>query len=134
MRAGFPTPPEPTLGAPNLFILNDLLQHICKCAQTHKSTISKKMNLLYVAVDPGLYTHYSAGEAYPINDYPFPAEVDEVPDFSACTNDNDRATAKITHAFLLKTRNDIVNMNTALIDTLLSLIPSAFKTSTNKTG
>ena len=23
------------------------------------------MNLLYVAVDPGLYTHYSAGEAYP---------------------------------------------------------------------
>ncbi len=73
MRAGFPTPPEPTLGAPNLFILNDLLQHICKFAQTHKSTISKKMNLLYVTVDPGLYTHYSAGEAYPINDYPFPA-------------------------------------------------------------
>jgi len=124
MRAGFPTPPKPALGAPNLFILNDLLQHICKCAQTHKSTISKKMNLLYVVVDPGLYTHYSAGEAYPINDYPFPAEVDEVPNFSACTND---ATAKITHAILLKTRNDVVNMNTALIDTLLSIIPSAFK-------
>ena len=127
MRAGFPTPPEPTLGAPNLFILNDLLQYICKCAQTHKSTISKKMNLLYVAVDPGLYTHYSAGEAYPANNYPFPDDVDEVPNFSACNNNNDRAAAKITHAILLKTHNDVVNMNAALIDTLLGLIPTAFK-------
>ncbi len=127
MRAGFPTPPEPTLGALNLFILNDLLQYICKCAQTHKSTISKKMNLLYVAVDPGLHTHYSAGEAYPANDYPFPDDVDEVPNFSACNNDNKRATAKITHRNLLKTRNDVVNLNAALIDTLLGLILTAFK-------
>ena len=128
MRAGFPILPESTLGAPNLFILNDLLQYICKCAQTHKSTISKKkMNLLYVAVDPGLYTHYSAGEAYPANDYPFPNDVEEVPSFSACNNDNNRATAKITHAVLLKTRNDLVNMNATLINTLLSLIPTAFK-------
>ncbi len=127
MRAGFPTPPEPTLGAPNLFILNNLLQYVCKCAQMHKSTISKKMNLLYVAVDPGLYTHYSAGEAYPVANYPFPVDVDEVPDFSACNNDNDRATAKITHAILLKTRNNVINMNAALIDTLLSLIPTTFK-------
>ena len=127
MRAGFPTLPDATLGAPNLFILNDLLQYICKCAQTHKSTISKKMNLLYVAVDPDLYLHYSAGEAYPDDSYPFPDDVDEVPDFSGCTTDNDRAGAKISHAILLKTRNDVVNMNAALIDTLLGLIPSAFK-------
>ena len=93
----------------------------------HKSTISKKMNLLYVAVDPGLYTHYSTDEAYPANDYPFPNDVDEVPDFNACNNDNDRAAAKITHTILLKTCNDIVNMNAALINTLLGLIPTAFK-------
>jgi hypothetical protein len=85
------------------------------------------MNLLYVAVDPGLYTHYSASEVYPSNNYPFPADVDEVPDFRACTTDKDRAAAKITHPILLKTRNDVVNMNIALINTLLSLIPSAFK-------
>ena len=127
MRAGFPTPPVATLGAPNLFILNYLLQYICKCALTHKSTISKKMNLLCVAVDPNLYLHYSAGEAYPNNSYPFPADLDEVPDFSACTTDNDCVSAKITHAILLKTRNDIINMNAALINTLLNLIPSAFK-------
>ncbi len=80
MRAGFPTPPEPTLGSPNLFILNNLLQYFCKCAQTHKSTISKKMNLLYVAVDPALYTHYLAGKAYPADQYPLSNDVDEVPD------------------------------------------------------
>jgi hypothetical protein len=119
MRAGFPTPPEPTLGAHNLFILNYLLQYICKCAQTHKSTISKKMNLLYVVVDPGLYTHYSAGEAYPTNNYPFSDKVDEVPNFSVCNNNNNRATPKMTHAMLLKTRNNVVNMNAALIDTLV---------------
>ena len=93
----------------------------------HKSTISKKMNLLYVAVDPSLYTHYSAGEAYPTNKYPFPAKVDEVPDFSVCNNDTDRTTAKIMHAILLKMCNNVVNMNAALINALLSLIPTAFK-------
>jgi hypothetical protein len=75
MRAGFPTPPEPTLGSPNLIILNYLLQYICKCAQMHTSTISKKMNLRYVAVDPSLYTHYSAGEAYPAGQYLFPNDI-----------------------------------------------------------
>ncbi len=64
MCTGLPTPPEPTLGAPNLFILKDLLQYISKCTQTHKSTICKKMNLLYMSVDPSLYTHYSIGKAY----------------------------------------------------------------------
>jgi hypothetical protein len=59
MRLAFPTPPKSSLGTPNLFFLNDLLQYLCKCAQTHKSPISKKMNLLYVAINPTLYGHYS---------------------------------------------------------------------------
>jgi hypothetical protein len=127
MRAGFPTPPEPTLGAQNLFILNNLLQYICKCAQVHKSTISKKMNLLYVAVDPSLYTHFSAGKAYPHIVYPFSNNVIEGPNYTACTNNNERTVAKITHAILLKMRNDIINMNTVLINILLSLILMVFK-------
>jgi hypothetical protein len=85
------------------------------------------MNLLYVAVDPLLYSHYSAGEAYPQDMYPLPDNVDEVPDFTACTNNNEHAATKISHAILLKMRNDVLNMNDACIDTLLSLIPTAFK-------
>ncbi len=54
MRTGFPMHPKPTLGAPNHFILNNLIQYIYKCTQMHKSTISKKMKLIYVAVDPSL--------------------------------------------------------------------------------
>jgi hypothetical protein len=127
MRAGFPTLPEPSLGSPNLFILNNLLQYICKCTQTHKFTISKKMNLLYVAVDPALDTHYLAGEAYPADQYPFSNDVEKVPNFTTCNNNNNRAAAKITHAIALKMQNNIVNMNTMLIDAFLSLIPTAFK-------
>jgi hypothetical protein len=44
-----------------------------------------------------------------------------------CNNENKHTAAKIMHTILLKTRNNGVNMNTALIDTLLSLIPMAFK-------
>jgi hypothetical protein len=80
-----------------------------------------------MAVDPSLYTHYSAGKAYPQDMYPFPDNADEVPDLTACTNSNKRAATKKLHGILLKMRNDIVNMNAALIDTLLSLIPTAFK-------
>jgi hypothetical protein len=58
----------------------------------------------------------------------------EVPDFTACNNDNNCVTAKNTHAILLKTRTDVVNMNAALVDTLLSLIPTAFNSSTSKNG
>jgi hypothetical protein len=53
----------------------------------HKFTVSKKMNLLYVAVDPSLYTHYSTCKAYPQDKYPFLDNVDEVPYFTAFTND-----------------------------------------------
>jgi hypothetical protein len=86
-----------------------------------------KMNLLYNAVDLSLYTHYFADKVYPHEVYPFPDNVDEVLNFTACTNKNKYATAKILPMILLKMQNDVVNMNAALIDTLLSLIPMAFR-------
>jgi hypothetical protein len=85
------------------------------------------MNLLYMAVNPSLYTHYSAGKGYPYDMYPFPDNVHKVPDFTACTNNNKCAIAKILHAILLKRRNNVINMNVVLINMLLSLIPMAFK-------
>ncbi len=129
MRLAFPTPPKSSLGTPNLFVLNDLLQYLCKCAQTHKSPISKKMNLLYVAIDPTLYGHYSGGEAHPDADYPFSPKVTDVPNYSRCTNTNDRANVKVTHGMALKQRNDVINMNSALSDAFLNLVPVAFKQS-----
>jgi hypothetical protein len=59
--------------------------------------------------------------------YPFPDNVDEVPNFTACTNDNKHAATKILHTILLKMCNNVVNMNAVFINTLLSLIPMEFK-------
>jgi hypothetical protein len=129
MRLAFPTPLKLSLGTPNLFVLNNLLQYFCKCAQTHKSPISKKMNLLYVAIDPTLYGHYSDGKAYPNADYPFPLEVADVPNYSGCTDANDCTNIKVTHGMALKQRNNIINMNSALNNAFLDLIPVAFKQS-----
>jgi hypothetical protein len=50
-----------------------------------------------------------------------------MPNFVACNNENEHAAAKITHTILLKMRKNAFNMNATLIDTLLSLIPTAFK-------
>jgi hypothetical protein len=80
-----------------------------------------------MAVDFSLYTHYSTDEAYPQDVYPFPDNVDEVPDFTASTNNNKCAAIKILHTILIKTCNNIVNMNVAHINILLSPIPTAFK-------
>jgi hypothetical protein len=117
------------VGTPNLFVLNDLLQYMCKCAQMHKSPISKKMNLLYVAINDTLYAHYAGGDAYPDADYPFPDKPYDVPDYTGAINVNACAALKMTHAMAQKRRNDIINMNTALIDAFLDLIPVAFKQS-----
>jgi hypothetical protein len=127
MHSAFPKPPDPSLGTPNLFLLNDLLQYMCKCAQTHKSSISKKMNLLYIAIDDTLYAHYASGEAYPDDDYPFPNKVTAVPDYTGALNANASAAIKTTHAMAQKLCNNVINMNTALIDAFLDLIPVAFK-------
>jgi hypothetical protein len=127
MRAAFPAPSEATLGTPTLFVLNNLLQYTCKCTQMHKSTISKKMNLLYVAVNPDLYKHYAGSEAYPVDCYPFPANVPDVPDYAGSIDSNDCTVRKCTHGMALKKRNNVVNINAMLIDAFLDLIPIAFK-------
>jgi hypothetical protein len=127
IQATFPASPEATLGTPTLFVLNDLLQYMCKCAQMHKSTISKKMNLLYVTVTPNLYKHYAGSEAYPVDCYPFPANVPNMPDYVGAINSNDHAARKCTHGMAPKKCNDIVNMYTVLINAFLDLIPIAFK-------
>ncbi len=127
MQAAFPATPEATLGTPTLFVLNDLLQYMCKCIQTHKSTISKKMNLLYVVVNADLYKQYAGNEAYLVDCYPFPADVPDVPDYAGAINLNDCAIRKCTHGMALKKRNNVVNMNAVLIGAFLDLIPIALK-------
>jgi hypothetical protein len=52
-------------------------------------------------------------------------EVDDIPDFSACTSDNKHKSLKATHACNRKTQAAIVTMNSTLSDAFLVSIPKA---------
>jgi hypothetical protein len=99
------------------------------CSNAQITHITKKMNLLYVAIDDTLYAHYAGGEAYPDDDYPFPDEVADVPGYTGAVDTNARAAIKTTHAMAQKRCNDVINMNMAFIDAFLDLIPVGFKQS-----
>jgi hypothetical protein len=55
----------------------------------------------------------------------FPKEVDDVPDFSACTSDNEHKSLKATHTHAQTTQADIVTMNAALFNVFLANLPKA---------
>ncbi len=82
------------------------------------------MNMLFCAASPGLYSFFTM-EAYPASLFPFPPEVDTVPDFSTCTSDNERKTLKATNACNQKTQADIITMNAALSNIFLANLPEA---------
>jgi hypothetical protein len=79
--------------------------------------------MLFCAASPSLYSFFTT-EAYPSTFFPFPPEVDAVPDFSTCNSDNERETLKATNARDQKTRADIVT-NAALSDVFLMNLPKA---------
>jgi hypothetical protein len=113
MKIAFPTAPKPVQGILTFQSLIELMLHMCRCAQTHKIPASKDMNMLFCAAVPDLYAFFTK-EAYPKEFFPFLKEIEEVPDFKNCTDDNQRETLKLTHALARKTRADIITMNAAL--------------------
>jgi hypothetical protein len=124
IKAAFPAAPDPIQGIPTLAALINLMLHICRCLQIQKTPASAKMNMLFCAASPGLYSFFTT-KAYPASFFPFPVEVDAIPDFSACTTDNERKTLKAKNARDCKTRAVIVTMNAALSDVFLVNFPKA---------
>jgi hypothetical protein len=124
MKTAFPTAPEPVQGIPMLQSLIELMLHMCRCTQTHKTPASKDMNMLFCAAAPDLYAFFM-NEAYLKEFFPIPKEVEEVPDSKNCTDDNQHETLKSTHALAKKTRVDIVTMITALLDVFVANLPKS---------
>jgi len=91
MKAAFPAAPDPIQGI---------------LADTEDTGLSHNEHVVLCC----LYFFFT-NEAYPTNFFPFLAEVDSIPDFSACNSDNERETLKATNARDQKTRADIVTMN-----------------------
>jgi hypothetical protein len=121
MKAGFPFAPESIQGIPTLESLIELLFHMCQCAQTHCSPVSDTMNLLFCACPHPIYRFFMA-DAYPEAFAPTPPAVDKVPDYTNCSDKNDRATTRAKHALNRKTRADIITMNAALTDVFLDVV------------
>ena len=97
MKAAFLAALDPIQGIPMIMSLINLMIHIYQCLQTQKTPDSATMNMLFCAASPGLYSFFTQ-EAYPAYFFPFPDEVDAVPDFSACNSDNKSETLKATNA------------------------------------
>ncbi len=132
MKAGFPAPPDHlhVIGSPTLTDFVQILIYIALCTQTHKSTISPNMNLFYVAVPPGVNAHHTR-EAYPLGMYPYPPRPLGIPNFAGANGGTAPENIKIQHALEVKRSTDVQNMNTALIDTFLDLMPASAKIAYN---
>ncbi len=82
--------------------------------------------MLFCAASPSLYSFFTT-KPYPSTFFPFPPEVDAVPDFSTCNSDNERETLKAVNARDRKTRADIVTMNATLSNVFLANLPKAIR-------
>ncbi len=126
MKDAFPTAPTPIQGIHTLASLIVLMMHLCHCLQTQKTPASATMNMLFLAAAPDLFLYFT-NKTYPSRYCPFLKEVDDVPDFSACTSNNERKSLKATHACDQKTQVVIVTMNAALSNVFLTNLPKAVK-------
>jgi hypothetical protein len=123
MKAESPPLPEPIQGIPMLQLLIELLFHLCRCAQTHQTPASTTMNLLFCAAPCDVYAFLTT-EAHPNAFVPFLPGVPNVPNYTACINNNNRATVRMTHARNKKMQADIITMNTALVNVFLGAMSS----------
>jgi hypothetical protein len=55
--------------------------------------------------------------------YPYPPRPTDAPNFTGANGSNERENRKIAHALEVKRYEDVQNMNTALVDTFLNLLP-----------
>jgi hypothetical protein len=88
------------------------------------------MNLLFCAAPCNVYAFLTT-EANPDAFAPFPLEVPEVPNYTACINNNNHATVHVMHARDKKMGADIITMNTALtnvfLEAMLSQVGASFQ-------
>jgi hypothetical protein len=81
------------------------------------------MNLVYVAVPPGVYAHYTQ-EAYPHGMYLYPPHPMDAPNFIGTQGATAHENIKIQHALEVKRYMDVQYMNSALIDNTFQKLPA----------
>ncbi len=86
------------------------------------------MNLLFCAAPHDVYAFLTT-QAYPNAFAPFPPKVANVPNYTACVDNNDRAAVCLMHARDKKMQADIITMNTALANVFLEVMSSQVRAS-----
>jgi hypothetical protein len=86
------------------------------------------MNLLFCAAPCDVYAFLTT-EAYPNTFAPFPPKVPDVPNYTACVDDNDCATVHAMNVQDKKMQADIITMNTALANVFLETMSSQVRAS-----
>lgn len=120
MRDNFPEPPEPVREEPTLHSLLGILKYLMECSQTHESDISD-VNLLFVCLTPLIYANYTS-TAYPTE----PVDPGQVANYAGTTTEAERAQVKAQFEYNKKLFLEVKNMNKALTETFLALIPAEF--------
>ena len=59
MKLAFPSAPDPIQRIPTFALLIDMMLHICRFLQTHKTPALTTMNMLFRATSPGLYLFFT---------------------------------------------------------------------------
>ena len=118
----FPAKPEPIRGEPTLLELLRILNYLVDCSQTHDTDISP-VNMMFVALPARLYSQYTA-TVYPTQQAY--ADPGIMPNYAATINATERATAKATYEHAKKNFLEVKNMNKALSEVFLQLIPSEY--------
>jgi hypothetical protein len=99
--------------------------------QTQRLPAFTTMNLLFCAALRNVYAFLTT-DAYLNTFAPFPPKVPNVPNYTACVEDNNCAMVRATHARNKKMRADIVTMNSALANAFLEAMLSQVRASSQQ--
>ena len=127
MRTVFPERPEAIKQEPTLLELLRILKYLMDCSQTQESTISD-CNLLFLCIPPELYATYT-NTAYPNQ----PLDPGIVPIYFGANDAAARATVKAQFENAKQLFTECKNMNKALTEEFLALIPPLYTEEFKKT-
>ena len=118
----FPEQISEMVGEPNIREPICALKHMITCAQSHRSE-SSALNLLYVCLPRNMYATYTA-TPYPI----ILQDPGVIPIYGVHDTAGMNANTKVTWEYHKTRYEDVITMNSALVDRFPSLIHSDYNT------
>ena len=126
MQTGFPTSPGTIVGKSTAKMLFDVLRHLCSCTQLHQVEGNNRLNLLHIAVQGQMYVHFLTDINNQVKP-PRTANPGDIPTYLPNGDAAQWANNKLAWECGKMIFTEENNMNGALIERLLELIPTSYK-------